>query len=441
MASGYQGYAGYGTDEAKAKRLRSMADLLTQQSMTDRFAPVQHWTQGVGRLAEAMAANNLAGQADKAESAYGDSQKQKYAQLAQTLSGTLPGDSPAISSGAKTTFGDTGEATTTPGAMVAPAQASPQRRIFEALAASGQDPMAAYGVAQSMAPKREFSAVEFGTGGVGAFDPTTGTMNTLVQPTAKPADMPKAPETAMDGTMQWNAQTGKWEDIPGAMDRWRQLNPPKPEGSGGTLTPYQQFQIDRQMDADAAKQEETSRQKQINIASLKDGMSRVDQFLGSKGFEGLYGTSWLGPVPTMGNAKPENVMNQDELNSMAMLNQIGGEAFLAGVAKMRGTGPLSDNEGKRVMAAVQRLTDRRQDKASAMAAANEFKAAMDALVKVYEQESGGASMPGAVQTPQGQPNMLDAASQFFGSMFGGGQQRGAPPAQDDISDLLKKYGQ
>ncbi len=433
MATGYQGYQGYDPERAKVDRSRRLAEMLQEGALDT--GPKSFW-EGAAQLGKAFIARGAMDKADKAESAYGDVQKQKYAQLAQTLSGTLPGDSPAISSGAKTTFGDAGEATTTPGAMVAPAQASPQRRIFEALAASGQDPMAAYGVAQSMAPK----PVDPLTINNRLVDPRTFQVLGDYSDPQKPVE-PKAPETAMDGTMQWNAQTGKWEDIPGAMDRWRQLNPPKPEGSGGTLTPYQQFQIDRQTQADAAKKEETDRQKQINIASLKDGMSRVDQFLGSKGFEGLYGTSWLGPVPTMGNAKPENVMNQDELNSMAMLNQIGGEAFLAGVAKMRGTGPLSDNEGKRVMAAVQRLTDRRQDKASAMAAANEFKAAMDALVKVYEQESGGASMPGAVQTPQGQPNMLDAASQFFGSMFGGGQQRGAPPAQDDISDLLKKYGQ
>lgn len=85
MATGYQGYAGYGTDEAKAKRIRGLADMLTQQSMQDRFAPVQHWTQGLGRMAEAMAANNLAAQADQAETAYGNTVKDRNARLASAL--------------------------------------------------------------------------------------------------------------------------------------------------------------------------------------------------------------------------------------------------------------------------------------------------------------------------------------------------------------------
>ena len=419
MATGYQGYSGaqgYDPERSKLDRSRRLAEMLQEGALDT--GPKSMW-EGVAQLGKAFIARGAMDRADKAESAYGDAQKQKYAQMADTISGMMYQDTPAISSGAKTTFAPTGEAQTTPGGIVTPQQQDPRAKALRLLVDQGMHPLEANQAVQSMAPKPVDPLIVNDR----IVDPRTFQVLGDYSDPEKPVE-PKAPETAMDGTMQWNAQTGKWEDIPGAMDRWRQLNPPKPEGSGGTLTPYQQFQIDRQTQADATKQEETDRQKQINIASLKDGMSRVDQFLGSKGFEGLYGTSWLGPVPTMGNAKPENVMNQDELNSMAMLNQIGGEAFLAGVAKMRGTGPLSDNEGKRVMAAVQRLTDRRQDKASAMAAANEFKAAMDALVKVYEQESGGAAMPGAVQTPQGQPNMLDAAGQFFGNMFGGGQRQG-----------------
>jgi hypothetical protein len=310
---------------------------------------------------------------------------------------------------------------------------------YEAVVASARDPNAfsdqvlnsaiakfqgQLGIAPEKPAGPDYQFLQGPDGGVSRGDKTSGDLVQLQPGTPKPVD-PKAPPMNNFGQM-WDGQ--KWVDVPGALDNYRRMHPEKPAGGEGSgLTPYQQIQVDRQAAADAAKTEETDRQKQINIASLKDGMSRVDQFLGSKGFEGLYGTSWLGPAPTFGNAKPENVMNQDELNSMAMLNQIGGEAFLAGVAKMRGTGPLSDNEGKRVMAAVQRLTDRRQDKTAALAAAAEFKSAMDALVKVYEQESGGAAVPGAVQQPQGQPNMLDAAGQFIGNLFGGGQRQGGQP--------------
>lgn len=431
MATGYQGYAGYDPERAKLDRSRRLAEMLQEGALDT--GPKSFW-EGAAQLGKAFIARGAMDRADKAEAAYGDAQKQKYAQLAQTLSGTLPGDTPAISSGAKTTFGDAGEVTTTPGEMVTPAQTSPQRRIFEALAASGQDPVAAYGVAQSMAPKPvEYSAVEFGTGGVGAFNPLTGKMNTLVEPVVKPTDdKPPNWQTTIIGNkvVAYNPQDPT---------QTRDMGPAPPKGEGsGMLTPYQQWQMERQAEADATKKQEADRQKEINVASLRDGMGRIDQFLGSKGFEGLYGSMF-------GFAKPENIMSQNEMNSLAMLNQIGGEAFLAGVAKMRGTGPLSDNEGKRVMAAVQRLTDRRQDTTSARAAAAEFKAAMQALIDVYERESGGAAMPAAVQQPQAQPNMLDAAGQFIGNLFGGGRQGARPaasaPAQDDVSDLLKKYGQ
>lgn len=414
MAGGYVGYQGYDSERSKLDRTRQMAELLQQNVMSNQ---PQGIVSGLAGLGEAFIAKQAMDRADKAEAAYGDAQKQKYAQLAQTLSGTLPGDTPAISSGAKTTFGDAGEVTTTPGEMVTPAQASPQRRIFEALAASGQDPMAAYSVAQSMAPKPvEYSAVEFGTGGVGAFNPLTGKMNTLVEPTVKPTeDKPPNWQTTIIGNkvVAYNPQDPT---------QTRDMGPAPPKGEGGMLTPYQQWQMERQAEADAAKKQETDRQKEINVASLRDGMGRIDQFLGSKGFKGLYGSMF-------GIAKPENLMSQDEMNSLAMLNQIGGEAFLAGVAKMRGTGPLSDNEGKRVMAAVQRLTDRRQDVTSARAAAAEFKAAMQALIDVYERESGGAATPAAVQQPQAQPNVLDAAGQFIGNLFGGGRQGGQQPVR------------
>lgn len=73
MATGYQGYQGYGDPErAKVDRARQMAELL-QQGATDT-SPKSFW-EGAAQLGKAFIARGAMDKADKAESAYGDNQK------------------------------------------------------------------------------------------------------------------------------------------------------------------------------------------------------------------------------------------------------------------------------------------------------------------------------------------------------------------------------
>jgi hypothetical protein len=207
--------------------------------------------------------------------------------------------------------------------------------------------------------------------------------------------------------------------------------PPKASGgSDGEPTAYQLWQMQRAEKADAGKAETQAGVDRIAVMGLRDGQERVKKLIGHAGFKGIYG-----PFGAMGinmGAKPTNLMNQDELNAMALLDQIGGEAFLTGIQKMRGTGPVSENEGKRVAAAVTSLMNRMQSPAAAEAAAAEFMASMAALEQAYMKESGGAAMPTGMGMDDVESSgifndVMEGAANMFGGvadMFtGGGRQQ------------------
>lgn len=77
MANGYQGYTGY--DDAAIKRQREMADALMQRAQAPR--KIEHWTQGVQQLAEALFARQAGDKADTAEKVYTDHRKEVADQL------------------------------------------------------------------------------------------------------------------------------------------------------------------------------------------------------------------------------------------------------------------------------------------------------------------------------------------------------------------------
>ena len=265
------------------------------------------------------------------------------------------------------------------------------------------------------APKpKEYMPVQYGNKGVGAFDPTSGTMNPLVEPMAEAPALKEYDYKEVNGrvlAINKNDPTDQ-KDMGAAT--------PKGSGASGEPSAYQLWQMQRAEEQDGIKANERDMAAAAAVTNLKDGQQRVSDLITHAGFKGIYGP--FGAFGINMGAKPTNVMNQDELNAMALLDQVGGEAFLAGVQKMRGTGPLSDNEGKRVSAAVTRLTNRMQSPEAAQAAAVEFRDAMQGLERAYARESGGAPAPAQVQ----QPNMLDqiggAVGGFMQNMMGGNRQ-------------------
>lgn len=238
------------------------------------------------------------------------------------------------------------------------------------------------------------------------------------------------------------AETGRSNRADEALGRDRlgldrskfQFERDNPGAANGGLTPYQQIQVDRQLAGDKAKTDAATATARTSITNIQEGQTRVQALLDHPGFEGIYGNVGLG------NAKPTFAMDQDELNAVALLDQIGGEAFLAGVEKMRGTGPLSDNEGKRVMQAVTRLTNRLQDPASATAAAQEFMASLQRLEEAVAQESSLQDMVPRLAQAQAAERERAARQSHSGAILGGTGQfnpaafQGLAPSAADMAD-------
>ena len=260
---------------------------------------------------------------------------------------------------------------------------------------------------------------QFGEGEGGSIwrgDKTSGEFEILQSGVPKPTDLPEG---------MWYGEDGKGppQPIPGYEDmRMRIAAAGRAPGSANDEpTAYQRWQMQRAEDADASKAETQAGVDRIAVMGLRDGQERVKKLISHAGFEGIYG-----PFGAMGinmGAKPTNLMNQDELNAMALLDQIGGEAFLTGIQKMRGTGPVSENEGKRVAAAVTSLMNRMQSPAAAKAAAAEFMASMQALEQAYMKESGGAAMPAGMNVGAASPessgifnDVMEGAANMFGGV-------------------------
>lgn len=83
MATGYKGYSGYGDPErVKLDRSRQLAELLQQNAMN---AQPTNIATGLASLGEAFIARNAMNKADQAETAYGNTVKDRNARLASAL--------------------------------------------------------------------------------------------------------------------------------------------------------------------------------------------------------------------------------------------------------------------------------------------------------------------------------------------------------------------
>jgi len=295
------------------------------------------------------------------------------------------------------------------------------------------------GIAPEKPDPARYQGMGLGDGGVGVLNQSTGQMEVLREPGA-----PKPVQSDYVQTQIGNEIYFVNKNNP---DDKKLVGPAPPKGSGGSdgePTAYQLWQMRRAEEADASKAEKQAGVDQIAVMGLRDGQERVKKLIGHAGFKGIYG-----PFGAMGinmGAKPTNLMNQDELNAMALLDQIGGEAFLTGIQKMRGTGPVSENEGKRVAAAVTSLLNRMQSPAAAEAAATEFMASMAALEQAYMKESGGAAMPTGmgmddVESSGIFDDVMEGAANMFGGvadMFtGGGRMK--PGTVDVDEDTGERY--
>lgn len=408
MATGYQGYAGYGTDEAKAKRIRGMADLLTQQSVQDRFAPVQHWTQGLGRMAEALAANNLSSQADQAETAYADGRKR----ITDTLISQMYPDAQGV---AKQDLAAPAAFDLTPAGMEQrQAQGGQGDKVRNLAQLLGGDPLAAIEFNEKMKPPAPEPMSEFQRATLAKPQVVNNRVIDPNDPTKVIADYSDTAEKP-PWTGAVKDASGNWVTSDAYIKGQLAMNPQRADSGG--MSPDLAYRMGRDQLKDAQEAEAAKTKARNATSSLGEGIGLVNQLVSHPGFKTIYGVQGALPV----------FPGTEGADAVAMLEQIGGQAFLAGVETMRGTGPLSDNEGKKVAAARTRLLNRGQSPEAAARAAQEFTSSMQRLLAAYEKESGISGQPAAQQAGDEGDD-----EDFFDSLFGNlaqmtGAAQGAPP--------------
>jgi hypothetical protein len=269
-------------------------------------------------------------------------------------------------------------------------------------------------------PKPDYQGVNLGDGGYGVFNPETGKFETLRNPQAKPVKRETAKdvndiERYIDTQEPVFPNIQKDPEDPETMTPYQQAQIDlarkrlEQGGAGGQLTPYQAAQLERQEAADAAKKKEADNAKRVRVNNLNEGIALVDELVAHPGFGALYGMQGVLP----------RVPGSDGANAEALLEQIGGQAFLAGVDSMRGTGPLSDREGQAVKAARTRLLNRGQSKESAAAAARDFTNSMKRLLQVHEQESGGGAPADGMDDAGADSDAARWAEDMVAKMFPG----------------------
>jgi len=183
--------------------------------------------------------------------------------------------------------------------------------------------------------------------------------------TMEPPQLSAAPKTAAQDTLQWNSKTQKWEDIPGAVSRIRDIASAKrpdvvvtgggrneplvsvkgedgnpilvPRSQAAGMTPYTSRTAAQEF-ADVDRQRAVE-QKTIDTQTALDNIGQLFVHPGRKAGTGA--SSFLGNVP-----------GTDARGFQAQLETFKAQTFIPMVSALKGMGALSDAEGKKLSAAV-----------------------------------------------------------------------------------------
>lgn len=118
-------------------------------------------------------------------------------------------------------------------------------------------------------------------------------------------------------------------------------------------------------------------------ANAQQAISDLEQLKNAKGLGALYGLNSLIPI----------VPGTEQANAFALLEKVQGRAFLQAFETLKGGGQITEVEGKKATSAITSLTERRQTKASAIAAINDLqsiiKRGLDRARTKAKVQSGG----------------------------------------------------
>lgn len=129
------------------------------------------------------------------------------------------------------------------------------------------------------------------------------------------------------------------------------------------------------------------------FATIDKFSSDIDEFLKAPGFDGVYG-NLQGSAP---GAIISGLMSQDIADAQGKLGNLGAQAFLASIQKMRGFGQLSNQEGAKVEAALTEAVNTKIGSPAARAAWAKVQLHLEELKRVAQIE---ANM-GQAQAPPG----------------------------------------
>jgi hypothetical protein len=156
---------------------------------------------------------------------------------------------------------------------------------------------------------------------------------------------------------------------------------PKAAGAGapGSLTTNQALNFQFKLDDLDRELTEKERVRKSSLASINENLALVNRFTDDSTpeakakFEATYG-NMINPTGKKDDAFNWNVaLDTNRADGMAILDQLGGSAFLDSIQAMKGSGSLSDAEGARVTAAATRLMTVTMSDTEARIAAKDFK--------------------------------------------------------------------
>jgi hypothetical protein len=145
--------------------------------------------------------------------------------------------------------------------------------------------------------------------------------------------------------------------------------------AGGALSEYQGLQFQFKLDELDRELAEKERLREASLSSIQENLALARRFSGPElqnKFNAVYGNV-MNPTGKKDDMFNWSIaMDSNRADGMAILEQLGGAAFLDSIQAMKGTGSLSDAEGSRVTAAATRLMTVTMSDQEAAIAAQDF---------------------------------------------------------------------
>lgn len=414
MATGYQGYVGYGDPEKmRVDRARQLAEML-QQGATDTSP--KSLPEGIAQLGKAWIASQAGQRADAAEQAYSDNQKKAF----NLLTGQMFPDAQQMT---QTDLNAPAAFDLTPGGteqrQAAGAQSSKAGQLARWYVSQGMSPPEAiqaglgmqrqaledqrYSEEQAYKRAQENKPAYFSTAqGIAEAGPDGVRMALPIEPEAKPITWQT--EHIGDRIIAYNPQDPSQTRDMGAA-------PPAGGGAGNGLTPYQGLNFQFKLDDLDRELEGNQRKRRDKLSAFDNSIKLIEDFIDPKNadkFNAVFG-NWMNPTGEKDDLFNWNTsMDPNRTAGMAILEQIGGKAFLDNISAMAGTGPLSDAEGRKVAAAATRLMNVKQGDADALKAAQEYLATVKSYRAALAQDM--ADISAAEQTRRERMAMMMGAA-------------------------------